>query len=437
LDISNKELDESLSLSDFVNLEELDCSYNELTNLDINDCCDKFFFREEIEKKVEYFKRHFKNLVRLSLDLKKYREKESEFYSEILSGIAERTIDFAKEKDEQQKVKLENDLERIRNSLGFMDKAIFIIINSDDPDQIVIKLPKCKNCQLRREQPSTRAVVYEEWCKKCISSDSNNEKKGDGAEEANDEEISADSLENEITLNVKEVEQKAGLESLKEVRKQVLYGQTALESILKHERLQKFQKFLSSPFREAYQCEKEIKNKLFKELKNDFYDFYKLWESNDRKFKPMELDRINLIVENLNDRLNGKDRENAETEIKKELTAEMTNNVEEEIKKILTKLLTEMAKLKKELLDVKIGEYQEISNNVNYYGSKNAELYMLYTHVLKKELPEYIKRIKEELGTKFVRFSEKFKKVKGESFGDYVAKKLADSDDFYFSPDRV
>jgi hypothetical protein len=62
---------------------------------------------------------------------------------------------------------------------------------------------------------------------------------------------------------------------------------------------------------------------------------------------------------------------------------------------------------------------------------------MLYTQVLKKELPEYIEKVKEELGTKFVRFNEKFKKVKEESFGDYVAKKLADSDDFYFSPDRV
>ena len=75
--------------------------------------------------------------------------------------------------------------------------------------------------------------------------------------------------------------------------------------------------------------------------------------------------------------------------------------------------------------------------DINYYGSKNAEIYMLYTHVLKKELPEYIKKVKEELGTKFVRFNERFKKSKDESFGDYVAKKLADSDDFYFSPDRV
>jgi hypothetical protein len=62
---------------------------------------------------------------------------------------------------------------------------------------------------------------------------------------------------------------------------------------------------------------------------------------------------------------------------------------------------------------------------------------MLYTHVLEKELPEYIEKVKEELGTTFVRFNEKFKKVKEESFGDYVAKKLADSNDFYFSPDRV
>lgn len=75
--------------------------------------------------------------------------------------------------------------------------------------------------------------------------------------------------------------------------------------------------------------------------------------------------------------------------------------------------------------------------NINYYGSKNAELYMLYAHTLRNEIPEYIEKVKEELGTKFVRFNEKFKKAKGESFGDFVVKKISNSDDFYFSPDRV
>ena len=56
---------------------------------------------------------------------------------------------------------------------------------------------------------------------------------------------------------------------MKELRKQVLYGKTALESILRHERLQKFLNSLSDPFREAYQSEQEIKGKSFDELKSD------------------------------------------------------------------------------------------------------------------------------------------------------------------------
>jgi len=48
-----------------------------------------------------------------------------------------------------------------------------------------------------------------------------------------------------------------------------------------------------------------------------------------------------------------------------------------------------------------------------------------------------IEKVKEELETRFVRFNQKFKEEKGESFGDFVVKKLADSNDFYFSSDRV
>jgi Leucine-rich repeat (LRR) protein len=97
LDISNKNLEKKLNLSDFVNLEELNCSYNELTSLDISkcsklvklncsynlldnlefldkcserllflsleNCCSKTFFREEIKEKTK----RFKNLVPLDL----------------------------------------------------------------------------------------------------------------------------------------------------------------------------------------------------------------------------------------------------------------------------------------------------------------------------------------------------------------------------------
>jgi len=62
---------------------------------------------------------------------------------------------------------------------------------------------------------------------------------------------------------------------------------------------------------------------------------------------------------------------------------------------------------------------------------------MLYTHTLKNELPEYIKKVKEEMGERFIRFNGIFKKEKGESFGDFVAKKIADSNDFYFQPNQV
>jgi hypothetical protein len=128
-----------------------------------------------------------------------------------------------------------NELEEIRNSLGSMNKATIIIINSDDPDQVFVRL--CPNSE----------------------------------EKANDEEISTDdSSEDRITLNVKEVEAQKKLENLKELRRQILYGQAALESVLKHEKLQKFQKSLSNPFREAYQNEQAIKSKSFNELKNDF-----------------------------------------------------------------------------------------------------------------------------------------------------------------------
>ncbi|CAG8527224.1 9701_t:CDS:2 [Ambispora gerdemannii] len=78
-----------------------------------------------------------------------------------------------------------------------------------------------------------------------------------------------------------------------------------------------------------------------------------------------------------------------------------------------------------------------ISKNIKLLDGPNAELYMLYSHVLKNELPKYIEKVKEEMGTRFIRFNQKFKEEKGESFGDYVVKKIANSDDFYLSPDRV
>jgi len=445
LDISKQNLEGKLDLSGFVSLERLNCSYNSLDDLEflnklsypekllflnIDNCCDEFFFREEMKEKVK----HFKNLVKLTPSLEKYKEekKRTESYGDFLSGVTGDAVAFAKkkgqelmllreiEKEKQRAKELEkalkeskvrdnewekklNELEEIRSSLGSMNKAIIIIANSDDPDQVVVELSS-----------------------------------GSKEEKINNEEIRFDSSEDEITLNVKEIEEKENLESLKDLRKQVLYGKSALESILRHERLQKFLNSLSDPFWEAHQSEQEIKSKSFDELKNDFNN---LWKGSEWEYNFSDLDKIKLIVNKLVEK--EKENEINLSGIKEEIENLCKNK--EECRRI-SNARWAWNEYNKNKFDEAEKVYNDLKNknstffrfqDINYYGSKNAEIYMLYTHVLKKELPEYIEKTKEELGTKFVRFNEKFKKVKDENFGDYVAKKLADSDDFYFSPDRV
>ncbi|WNE40893.1 MAG: hypothetical protein mread185_000350 [Mycoplasmataceae bacterium] len=75
--------------------------------------------------------------------------------------------------------------------------------------------------------------------------------------------------------------------------------------------------------------------------------------------------------------------------------------------------------------------------NISLYGTDNAELYMIYIKAIKEEIPNYIEKVKEEMGTRFITFNKKFKEENDESFGDYVVKKITDSEDFYSHPDWV
>jgi len=67
--------------------------------LNIDNCGDRFFFREEIKEKI----RSFKNLVKLTPNLEKYKKKEerTESYSNLLSSAANDLVNLAKEKGQE------------------------------------------------------------------------------------------------------------------------------------------------------------------------------------------------------------------------------------------------------------------------------------------------------------------------------------------------
>jgi hypothetical protein len=96
------------------------------------------------------------------------------------------------------------------------------------------------------------------------------------------------------------------------------------------------------------------------------------------------------------------------------------------------------------LLKVKKNELAEFK----YYGFQHAELYGIYYYMLTEEFPNYISKVKDEMGTGFIKFNESFKKNEKKNFGDFVLEKLTEkmssidkpgieSNRFYFQPEQV
>jgi diadenosine tetraphosphate (Ap4A) HIT family hydrolase/ATP-dependent Lon protease len=152
-------------------------------------------------------------------------------------------------------------------------------------------------------------------------------------------------------------------------------------------------------------------------------------------------------------------------------------NIKESWKK---KLEESIDKLKKHHTELEISEAfinkfrDRIDDYTRYYGFQTAELYILYNHEIREEVPKYIRKVKNEMGSRFINFNQTFKKWNKErireedselknkdkelnekllnndinSFGDFVLSKFTEqtgsvnesqnkSSRFYFQPEQV
>ncbi|CAG8708575.1 35278_t:CDS:2 [Racocetra persica] len=57
------------------------------------------------------------------------------------------------------------------------------------------------------------------------------------------------------------------------------------------------------------------------------------------------------------------------------------------------------------------GQGEKFFKNIKHYGRSSAELYMMYAWTLENELPNYIKKVKEEMGSGFINFNRKFEEL--------------------------